>query len=137
MDLKQYNADYVEFSNENGITHKVPPTVLYKQLLGDLTLIASNDNLYIYDDFFDRLLAENFTSYEQFEEKAKSLADLIQYKPLAELTASEYNEYFKKINARIIQANSLVANLHLIDEVNSCSLKKQRNYVTPNRLILR
>lgn len=125
---RQYNADYVEFSNENGITHKVPPTVLYKRLLGDLTLIASNDNLYIYDDFFDKLLVENFSSYEQFEKKAKALVDLIHYKPLTEFTSDECNEYFKKINARIIQANSVVANLHLIDEVNSCSLKKYRNY---------
>ncbi len=85
--------------------------------------MASNDKLFLYDEFFDKLLAEEYDSYEQFAKKAEELQKVVQYQPITDFTAEEFNEYFKHITSRIIQANEIAKNLQLIDEVNECNSK--------------
>ena len=135
MSTPQYSTEHVEIANFGTATITEPPTAFYKQHLADFVLIAAASELYLYDEFFDKLLAEDFTSYKQFEDTLKTLLGSITYKPISDYTTDELNAYFKQINARITQANTVVADLLLIDEVNSCVSKTYRHCIILNRLV--
>lgn len=133
--MRQYDSKYVEVIGW-GSADRDPPTMIYKQRIGDITVTASTANVYLYDEFFDRLLAEKYDSTEQFVKRAEALQDIVKYKPVDAYSNEELNSYFKHISARVTQANEFMQNLELVDEVNSCSLKKRKSYNVSNRMIL-
>lgn len=133
--MRQYDSKYVEVTGW-GSADRDPPTMIYKQRIGDITVTASTTNVYLYDEFFDRLLSEKYDSAEQFVKRAEALQDIVKFKPVDAYSNEELNTYFKRISARVMQADEFIKNLELVDEVNSCSLKKRKSYNISNRMIL-
>ena len=133
--MRQYDSKYVEVTGW-GSADSDPPTMIYKQRIGDITVTASTTNVYLYEEYFDRLLSEKYDSAEQFVKRAEALQDVVKYKPIDAYTSAELNAYFKLISARVMQADELMKNLELVDEVNSCSLNKRKSYNVSRRMIL-
>ena len=133
--MRQYDSKYVEVTGW-GSADRDPPTMIYKQRIGDITVTASTTYVYLYDEFFDRLLSEKYDSAEQFVKRAEALQDIVKYKPVDAYSNEELNTYFKHVSARVMQADEVMKNLELVDEVNSCSLKKRKSYNVSNRMIL-